>query len=211
MRARGCSECAGGLFSVNLMSSPSKESLPSLDELAAEAFYAVQRDQASGLIRAPQEVRCRDHEDFFTQIRRSEKRLRVVTEKLRKFLKKYRRYADYSQELNTVQSARICAFENEKGTVFVSAAVVATIIARCEGDTPIAIGADIPVIWIAEQDMIQVVGSASWDAVIKRLGYSLLSISFYDWSDERLLSAIRLVFPDALLQSLDHIDECNGS
>jgi hypothetical protein len=192
------------------MSLPPKESLPSLDELAAEAFHSVQRDQAAGLIRAPQEVRCLDHEDFFSQIRKSEKRLRVVTDKLRKFLKKYRLHADYSHELNTVQSARICAFENEKGTVFVSAAVVATIIARCEGDAPIVIRADIPVIWIAEQDMIQVVGSASWDAVIQRLGYSLLSISFYDWSDERLLAAIRQVFPHALLQPLDHIDETNG-
>ena len=192
------------------MSSPSKESLPSLDELAAEAFHSVQRDQADGLIRAPQEVHCRDHEEFFSQIRKSEKRLRVVTDKLRKFLKKYRLHADYSNELNTVQSARICAFESEKGTVFVSAAVVATIIARCEGDTPIVIGADIPVIWIPEQDMIQVAGSTSWDAVIQRLGYSLLSISFYDWSDERLLAAMRLVFPNAELQPLNHIEESNG-
>ena len=104
----------------------------------------------------------------------------------------------------------ICAFESEKGTVFVSAAVVATIIARCEGDTPIVIGADIPVIWIPEQDMIQVAGSTSWDAVIQRLGYSLLSISFYDWSDERLLAAMRLVFPNAELQPLNHIEESNG-
>jgi len=193
------------------MSSPSKEPLPSLDELAAEAFHAVQRDQAAAFIRAPQEVRCRDHEDFFSQIRKSEKRFRLIADKLRKFLKKYRLHADYSHELNTVQSARICAFENEKGTVFVSAAVVATIIARCEGDTPIVIGADIPVIWIAEQDMIQVVGSASWDAVIKRLGYTLLSISFYDWSDERLLSSIQQIFPNALLQPLDHIDETNDT
>ena len=77
-------------------------------------------------------------------------------------------------------------------------------------DTLIVIGADIPVIWIAEQDMIQVAGSASWDAVIQRLGYSLLSISFYDWSDERLLAAIRQVFPNAELQPLSHIDEKNG-
>lgn len=191
------------------MTSPPEESLPSLDELAAEAFDSVQRDQAAGLIRAPQEIRCRDHEDFFVQIRQSEKRLRIVTDRLRVFLKKYRRHVDNSNALNTVQAARICAFENEKGTVFVSAAVVATIIARCEGDAPIVIGADVPVFWIAEQDMIQVTGSASWDEVIRRLGYNLVGLSFYDWSEERLLAKIRQVFPNAELQSLDSIDETN--
>ncbi len=189
------------------MSSPPEQLLPSLDELTAEVFTLAQRDQTAGQIHAPGEVSYRDLRHFFGQIRNSERRFRILADKLRFFLKKYHHPLDRSNVLSTVQAARICAFESERGIVFVSAAAVATIIARCEGDAPIVVEADIPVIWIPEQDMIQVAGSASWDEVIPRLGYTLLSVSFHEWSDEPLLAAVRQVFPNAELQPLDSIEE----
>ena len=73
-------------------------------------------------------------------------------------------------QYNTVQRARICVFENEKSTVFVSAAVVATIIARLEGDFSAMLAPSIPVFWLPEQDIVQVLGEASWDAVVHRIG-----------------------------------------
>ncbi len=104
---------------------------------------------------------------------------------------------------NSIQRSRICVFENETNTVFVSASVVATIIARIEGDFKALLTPGVPVFWLSEQDIVQVVGEPSWDAVIHRVGFGLLSITFAEWTDERVLAKVREIFPTAELQKLE--------
>ncbi len=193
------------------MPAPSGESPPSLDELAARVFELVGHDQAAGLIRAPHEAQYRNEADFYRELRKCERRVRMVAEKLRQFIKQRRQHIDNSSGKSTVAAARLCAFENERGLVFVSAAMTPIIIARFEGESPVVLEADLPAIWIAEEDMIRVAGSASWDAVIHRLGFSMLSISPYDWSAEKLLTAIRQIFPNAELQTVDPMNETNDA
>ena len=104
--------------------------------------------------------------------------------------------------INSVQRSRICVFENDKNTIFVTASVVATIFARIEGDFSALLTPGVPVFWISEQDIVQVVGEPSWDAVIHRLGFGLLSITFAEWTEENVLATVQKIFPTAELQNL---------
>ncbi|MDI1335884.1 MAG: hypothetical protein PSU94_06835 [Lacunisphaera sp.] len=87
--------------------------------------------------------------------------------------------------------------------MFVSAAIVATLITEVEGDPPITIAPDIPVFWIPQAALIRVTGEASCAPVIQRLGFSLLSISPAVWNEERLLTTISLAFSEAELSVAD--------
>lgn len=100
----------------------------------------------------------------------------------------------------TVQRARLCVIENEKGFVMISAAVTATIIAHTEGDCPIGIAEGIPVFWLPAADMDAVGGETSWEGVVQRLGFGMAAITFAEWSAERLLASMRLTFP-----TLEHV------
>lgn len=193
------------------MPAPPGESPPTLQELAARVHELVGSDQAAGWVRAPHEAQYVNEADFYREIRKCERRMRMAAEKLRQFIKQRHQRIDNSAGKTTVEAGRLCAFENERGLVFVSAAMTATIIARFEGTSPVVLEADLPVIWIAEEHMMQVAGSASWDAVIRRLGFSLLSISPYDWTAERVLAAVRQVFPNAEPQAVDPMDETNDA
>lgn len=98
-------------------------------------------------------------------------------------------------EPTTVQRARLCVIENENGFVMISAAVTATIVAHTEGDCPIGIAEGIPVFWLPAADMEAIVGEASWEGVVQRLGFGMAAITFTEWSAERLLATMRLTFP----------------
>lgn len=99
----------------------------------------------------------------------------------------------------TVQRARICVLENEASLVFISAAIVATIIAEVEGEPSMTIASDVPVFWIPQAALIRVNGKADWESAIKRLGFDLLSIPRTAWTEECLLATIRRTYPEAEL------------
>ncbi len=111
--------------------------------------------------------------------------------------------------LTTVKRARLCVFANETSTVFVSAVVTAVIIARIEGDFPAVLAPDVPVFWLPDQDMVEVLGEASWDMAIQRLGFGLVSVPFAEWGEERLLTALRQTFPTIELQTLDVVESAD--
>ncbi len=100
---------------------------------------------------------------------------------------------------DSVQRARICVFENEQEIVILSAAVVATVIARIGGQLPVEVAPGIPSFWLSAEDRTQAVGDASWDSALRRIGYDLVAISFAEWSEERVHFELRRTFPTIVM------------
>lgn len=100
---------------------------------------------------------------------------------------------------DSVQRARICVFENEQEIVILSAAAVATVIARIGGQLPVEVAPEIPLFWLSAEDRMRAVGDASWDSALRRIGYDLVAISFADWSEERVHFELRRTFPTIAL------------
>ena len=106
----------------------------------------------------------------------------------------------------TVKRARICIFGNETSTVFVSAASTAVIIARIEGDFQAVFAPDVPVYWLPEEDMVEALGVASWEVAMQRLNHCLTSMPVADWDGDKLLAALRRIFPTIEVQTLDAVE-----
>lgn len=101
----------------------------------------------------------------------------------------------HKPHLLNYQRARLCAIRSETEMVILTAAVTAEIVVRAEGEYNLEIEETIPVFWLSETDRVLAVGTEDWDEVIKRVGFGLVAISFADWTEENLLTTLRVVFP----------------